>query len=74
MGLSFHDEPSLTEAVSDLQFAADNPNPIGSIAQDESLDIELDDPDADLEMVNNIRRERRDDSDGGKDDIQMVDR
>jgi len=74
MGLSFHDEPSLTEAVSDLQFAADNPNPIGSIARDESLDIELDDPNADLEMVNNIRQGRRDDSDGGRDEIQMVDK
>jgi len=28
MRLSFHDEPSLVEAVGSLQFAADHPNPI----------------------------------------------
>jgi hypothetical protein len=31
MGLSFHDEPSLVEAVDSLQFAADHPNSVASV-------------------------------------------
>jgi hypothetical protein len=75
MGLSFHDESSLEETVSSLQFAADDPNPIvgmGSLSEDENLGIEPDDLDANLEMVN-ISQERRD-NDDGSDEIQMVDR
>ena len=74
MGLSFHDEPSLVEAVSSLRFnAVDDPNPnpgMGSISHDGSLGIELDDLNPDLEVVN-ISQDRRDDV-GGSDDIQMV--
>ncbi len=73
MGLSFHDEPSLVEAVSSLQFAADHPNPMvgmGSLSDDENLGIEPDDLNTNLEMVN-ISQERREDEDGS-DEIQMV--
>ena len=57
MGLSFHDETSLGEAVSTLHFNAlvDDPNPnlgMGSINRDGSLCIEHDDPKAGPEMVN----------------------
>jgi hypothetical protein len=72
MGLSFHDEPSLLEAVSGLQFAADHPNPIvgmGSFDEDGDLGIELDDLNANFEMV----QERRDNDDRSE-EIQMVDR
>jgi len=75
MGFSFHDEPSLVEAVDSLQFAADHLNPMvgmGSLSDDGNLCIEPGDLDADLEMVN-ISQERRDDDDGS-DEIQMVDR
>ena len=75
MGLSFHDEPSLVEAVDSLQFGADNPNPIvgmGSLSEDRNLGIDPDDLNANLEMVN-ISQERRD-NDDGSDEIQMVDR
>ena len=75
MRLSFQDEPSLVEAVGSLQFAADHPNPnvgMGSLSEDENLGIELDDLNANLEMVN-ISQERRD-NDDGSDEIQMVDR
>ena len=75
MGLSFHDEPSLVEAVSSLQFAADHPNPIvgtGSLSEDGNLGIEPDDLNENLEMVN-ISQERTD-NDDGSDEIQMVDR
>ena len=76
MGLSFHDQPSLVEAVGSLRFnAVDDPNPnlgTGNISQDGSLDIGLDDPaNAGLEMVN-ISQERGDDDIGESDDIQMV--
>jgi hypothetical protein len=70
MGLSFHDESSLVEAVSSLQFAADHPNPIvgmGSLSEDENLvGIEPDDLKASLEMVNITQ--------DGSDEIQVVDR
>ena len=69
MGLSFHDEPSLVEAVSSLQFAADHPNPIvrmGSLSEDGNLGIEPDDLNVNLEMVN-ITQDR-------SDEIRMVDR
>jgi len=75
MGLSFHDQASLVEAVDSLQFAADHPNPIvgmGSLSEDGNLGIEPDDLNANLEMVD-IRQERRDD-DEGSDEMQMVDR
>jgi hypothetical protein len=79
MGLSFHDEPSLVEAVSDLRFEAADRNPIpgtGSISLDGSLRTGPHDSDTipDLEMMT-IRdsEERRDDDIGGNDDIQMVD-
>ena len=77
MGLSFHDEPSLVEAVSSLRFNAvdDHPNPnlgAGSISQDWSLGIGLDDPNADQDIVN-IGQERGDNADIGKSDgIQMI--
>ena len=73
MGLSFHDEPSLEEAVGSLQFAVEDPNPIpgtGSISQDGSLHIELDDATPIAEIVN-ISQDERDDA---SDDIQIVDR
>jgi hypothetical protein len=78
MRLSFHDEPSLVEAVESLRFAADDPNPIprtGSISEDGSLRIKPQDSNAilELEMIS-IREERRDDDIGGSDDIQVVDR
>ena len=74
LGLSFHDEESLVEAVSTLHFAANHPVPIPgteSIDQDGSLHIGHDNPDP---LQENINRERRDDEIGGSDDIQMIDR
>ena len=76
MGLSFHDESSLVESVSSLRFnAVDDPNPnlgTGSVSQDGSLGIGLDDLNAGQEMVN-ISQERGDDADiGESDEIQMV--
>jgi hypothetical protein len=80
MGLSFHDEPSLAEAVGSLRFGGVDLNPIpemGSISLDGSLPrIGPHDPDAipDLEMITiGDSEERRDDDIGGSDDIQMVD-
>ena len=75
LGLSFHDEPSLVEAVSSLQFAADYPNSIvgmGSLNEDGNSGIEPDDLNANLEIVD-ISQERRD-NDDGSDEIQMIDR
>ena len=75
MGLSFHNEPSLVEAVGSLQFAANHPNSIvgmGSLSEDRNLGAEPDDLNVNLEMVN-ISQERRDD-DEGSDEIQVVDR
>jgi hypothetical protein len=75
MGLSFHDEPSLVEAVSDLRFEAADRNPIpgtGSISLDGSLRTGPHDPNAIPEMIS--IEERRDDDIGGGDDIQMVHR
>jgi hypothetical protein len=66
MGLSFHDQPSLVEAVSSLQFASDNPE-VGS--QDGSLRGEPHNPNANLEMGKDGR-----DNDGGSDYIQTADR
>ena len=77
LGLSFHDKESLVEAVSSLQFAADDPNPIpeaGSIDQDRSSHIGHDDDLNPLPVMGNINQERRDDEIGGSDDIQIVDR
>jgi hypothetical protein len=65
MGRSFHDEPSLVEAVSSLIFEAADSNAMpgtGSISLDEILHIGPHD------------EERRDDDVGGGDDIQIVDR
>ena len=76
LGLSFHDKESLVEAVSSLQFAADDP-PIpeaGSIDQDRSSHIGHDDDLNPLPVMGNINQERRDDEIGGSDDIQIVDR
>ena len=72
MGLSFHDEPSLVEAVSDLRFEAADSNPIsgkGSISLDGSLRTGPHDSDAVPDMIS--IEERRDDDIGGRDDIQM---
>ena len=76
MGLSFFDQPSLVEAVSSLRFnVVDDSNPnlgMGSISQDGSFGVGLDDPNAGQEMIN-ISRERGDNADiGGSDEIQMV--
>jgi hypothetical protein len=77
MGMSFHDEPLLVEAIGSLEFAADHPNPnpivgMRSLGEDRNLGIEPDDLNVNLEMVN-ISQERRDD-DEGSDEIQVVDR
>jgi hypothetical protein len=75
MGLSFHDEPSLVEAVSDLRFEAADPNPIpgtGNISLDRSLRTRPHDPNAIPEIIS--IEERREDGIGGSDDIQMIDR
>jgi hypothetical protein len=63
MGLSFHDEPSLVEAVSSLRFEAANPNAMpgtGDIGLDGSLDTGLHDPNAMISI-----EERRDNDIGG---------
>jgi hypothetical protein len=73
MGLSFHDEPSLEEAVSGLRFEAADPNAVpetGSISLDGSLRAGPHDPNAIPEMTS--VEERRDDDIGGDDDIQIV--
>lgn len=75
MGLSFHDESSLAEAVSSLRFVADDLNPIsrtGSISEDWSLRIEPHDSNVipELEIIS-IREEKRDDGMGGSDNIQV---
>jgi hypothetical protein len=75
MGLSFHDEPSLVEAVGSLRFEAADPNAVpgtGSISLDGSLRTEPHDPNAIPEMTS--IEERTDDDIGGGDDIQIVDR
>ena len=75
MGLSFHDEPSLVEAVSDLRFDAADRNPIPgteSISLDRSLCTGPHDLNTILEMIS--IEERRDDDMGRIDDIQIVDR
>jgi hypothetical protein len=75
MGLSFHDEPSLVEAVGSLRFEAAEPNPVpgtGSISLDGSLRTGPHDSNAIPEMIS-IEEGRDDDIDGG-DDIQIVDR
>ena len=67
MGLSFHDEPSLVEAVSDLRFEAADPNAMpgtGSVSLDRSLRTGPHDPNAILEMTS--IEERRDDDIGGE--------
>ena len=74
MGLSFHAETSLVEALGSLQFATDDPR-TGSISQDGSLSSGPYDPNVtpELEMIS-IAKERRDDDIGGIDEIQMIDR
>jgi hypothetical protein len=75
MGLSFHDEPSLVEAVSNLRFEAADPNAVpetGSISLDGSLRTGPHDPNAIPDMTS--IEARRDDDIGGGDDIQIVDR
>jgi hypothetical protein len=73
MGLSFHDKPSLVEAVGSLRFGGAYLNPgAGSISEDGSLHIGLQDPNAIPEMIG--IEERRDDDIGGSDDIKIVDR
>jgi len=52
MRLSFHDEPSLVEALCSLQFAADIQIQLlgmGSLSEDENLGIEPDDLNENLE-------------------------
>ena len=71
MGLSFHDEPSLVEAVGSLKFVAADPNSIlgtGSISLDGSLSTGPHDPNAIPEM------KRGEDDICWADDIQIVDR
>ena len=75
MGLSFHDEPSLVEAVGSLRFEAADPNAMlgtGSISLDGSLRTgpHAHDPNSIPEMIS--IEERRDDDMGGGDDIQIV--
>ena len=75
MGLSFHDEPSLVEAVGSLRFEAADPNPIpgtGDISLDGSLRNGPHDPNPIPEMTS--IEKRRDYDIGGNDDIQIVDR
>ena len=64
MGLSFHDQTSLVEAVGSLH-----------ISQDNNLSNGPHDPNVipELETIS-IGEERRDDGIGGSDDIQMIDR
>ena len=66
LGLSFHDQESLEEAVSSLQFAA-NPIPEpGSINQDDRSSHIGDDDDLNpLPVMGNINQERRDDDEIG---------
>ena len=62
MGLSFHDEPSLTETANGLRFAPDDPRLIlemGSFSQDESLPIGPDDPNPNPNPNPSISPERR---------------
>jgi hypothetical protein len=76
MGLSFHDKPSLVEAVGSLRFAANDPNPrTGSISEDGSLPIGPHDSNTIPELeIRGIKEEGRDDDIGGSHDIQTVDR
>jgi hypothetical protein len=74
MGLSFHDKPSLVEAIGSLRFAANDPNPTtGSISEDGSLRIGPDDLNAmpEVEMIR-MEEEGRNDDVEGSDDIQLV--
>ena len=61
MGLSFHDDSSLVEAISSLRFnVVNDPNSnvgMGSISQDGNLGIGLDDPNTGQEMAS-ISQER----------------
>ena len=73
LGLSFHDDSSLVEAVSDLRFeAADTIPGTGSTSLDGSSCTEPHDPNAILEMTS--IEDRRDGDMGGddSDDIQTV--
>ena len=73
MGLSFHDQPSLVEAVGSLRFEAADLNSIpgtGSIRLDGNVRTEPHDPNAIPEMIG--IEERRDDNIGGDDNIQIV--
>ena len=73
MGLSFHDEPSLVEAIGSLRFEAMPET--GSISLDESLCTGPHDPNSIPEVMS--IEEKRDESDndiGWGDDIQIVDR
>ena len=73
MRLSFHNKPSLVEAVSSLRFKDANPNPIfgtGSISLDRSLHTGPHNPNAIPEMIS--IEERRDDDIGEDDNIQIV--
>ena len=72
MGLSFHDEPSLVEAVSSLIFEAADPNAMPgtrSISLDGSMRTGPHDPNTIPEMIS--IEERRNDDIGN--DIQIVD-
>ena len=74
MGLSFHDKPSLEEAVGNLRFEAADLNPIpgmGSISLDRSLHTGPHNPNAIPEMIS--IKERKEDDIGGSDDIQIID-
>ena len=64
MGLSFHDQPTMAEAVSSLRCAVHNPNP--SISQDGTSST--------LHNAIPAISIREDDDIGRSDDIQMVDR
>ena len=74
MGLSFHDEPSLVEAIGSLKFEAADPNAMpgtGGISLDGSLRTGPPDLNAIPEMIS--IEERRKNDIGGGDDIQIVD-
>ena len=73
LGLSFHDDESLVEAIGSLQFATDNPNLIqrtGSMDQNDSLQI----GDDHLNPLSDMDQERRDEEICGSGDIEIVER
>jgi len=66
LGLSFHNEESLVEAVGSLHFATDRPN---SILEIESMDQDGHIGHDDSNPLSDMYQERRNDQSGGSDDI-----